>query len=110
MVLHHIHIAGHTDSTGSAASNLALSAQRAGVVKSSLLKSGILSTKLSNRGYGEEQPLPSHHPESPQHRRVDLHFAGITGRKALLLKNELSNLIGRSYRAVRISQQMGGYK
>ena len=52
-----IEIGGHTDSDGSADSNLTLSQNRAEAVKQYLIKKGISSSRLIAKGYGETQPI-----------------------------------------------------
>lgn len=52
-------IEGHTDSDGSAESNLLLSQNRANAVKLFLVKSGVSSTRLSAVGHGESKPIAS---------------------------------------------------
>jgi OmpA-OmpF porin, OOP family len=50
-------IAGHTDNTGKAASNNALSQKRADSVKNALVKAGVDAKRLTSKGYGSKQPL-----------------------------------------------------
>lgn len=52
-----ISVDGHTDTTGSAESNLALSQARADAVRDALVSRGVPATQLSSKGYGETQPL-----------------------------------------------------
>ena len=52
-------IEGHTDSDGSAESNLLLSQSRANAVKLFLIQTGIASNRLSSVGYGEAKPIAS---------------------------------------------------
>jgi outer membrane protein OmpA-like peptidoglycan-associated protein len=52
-----ISVDGHTDTTGSAESNLALSQARADAVRDALVSRGVPSAQLSAKGYGETQPL-----------------------------------------------------
>lgn len=55
-----IEIAGHTDNAGSATGNLQLSQNRAGAVKSYLVKKGgIAEGRLRANGYGPYQPVAS---------------------------------------------------
>jgi outer membrane protein OmpA-like peptidoglycan-associated protein len=51
-----VRIEGHTDSNGTAASNLVLSEARAHVVLNSLVGLGITAGRLSATGYGETRP------------------------------------------------------
>lgn len=50
-------IAGHTDSIGSAESNLTLSERRAESVANYLIRKNVKSGRLTIRGYGERRPI-----------------------------------------------------
>jgi outer membrane protein OmpA-like peptidoglycan-associated protein len=50
-------IDGHTDNSGTAAHNLALSQQRANAVKDQLLKMGIDASRLTAKGLGDTKPI-----------------------------------------------------
>ena len=66
-------IAGHTDATGPAAYNLALSRRRAGAVKSYLVaRHGIAAARLEIVGWGEERLKDPLNPESGVNRRVEI--------------------------------------
>ena len=52
-----VELSAHTDQKGSSAYNLALSQQRAEMLKAYLVKQGISSKRLRAKGYGEEQLL-----------------------------------------------------
>ena len=52
-----LEIGGHTDATGSDATNLALSEKRAAAVIAYLTTKGIPAARLAAHGYGEAQPL-----------------------------------------------------
>ena len=68
-------VGGYTDSTGSAATNKKLSAQRAQNVASSLSRLGVDKSRLDPEGYGPEHPVcPANDtPEcKAQNRRIDL--------------------------------------
>ena len=68
-------IEGHTDNVGSAASNQALSEQRAAAVRQSLISTyHIDAGRLTSKGYGATKPVASNDtPEGrQQNRRVDL--------------------------------------
>ena len=68
-----VEVAGHTDSRGSDALNLDLSARRAETVLKYLRDGGVTNT-LSSRGYGERQPVASNTTDDgrQQNRRVVL--------------------------------------
>jgi outer membrane protein OmpA-like peptidoglycan-associated protein len=64
-----VRIEGHTDSTGSAQSNLDLSRARATTVLDSLVALGIARERLSASGYGESRPkVPD---TTPQNRAIN---------------------------------------
>jgi len=68
-------IEGHTDNTGAAASNLALSQKRADAVRAYLLESnGVDASRLKAKGMGQTVPaVPNTTPEGrQQNRRVEL--------------------------------------
>jgi outer membrane protein OmpA-like peptidoglycan-associated protein len=52
-----IEIGGHTDNTGDAVKNNALSANRAKAVKDYLVSTGVPIARLSSKGYAETQPI-----------------------------------------------------
>ena len=68
-----VEVAGHTDSRGSDAFNLNLSARRAESVLK-FLQDGGVSNAMTSRGYGERQPLASNDTDDgrQQNRRVVL--------------------------------------
>ena len=70
-----LEVAGHTDSTGSAALNQRLSEQRAQAVLEYLVSKGIDRDRLSAKGYGLTKPIATN--ATPQgrakNRRVELH-------------------------------------
>jgi outer membrane protein OmpA-like peptidoglycan-associated protein len=69
-----IMIEGHTDSVGTAASNLALSERRAGSVQSYLLQQGVGSQRITFSGMGESQPIADNDTDTgrQQNRRVEI--------------------------------------
>ncbi len=72
-------IAGHTDATGAAAYNLALSRRRADAVKSYLVRrNGIVETRLETVGWGEERLKDPFDPASVVNRRVEVTVLGGT--------------------------------
>jgi outer membrane protein OmpA-like peptidoglycan-associated protein len=68
-----VRIEGHTDGTGSAASNLALSQARARTVMDALVALGIAPGRLSAEGFGQTRPkVPDTTPENRAiNRRVE---------------------------------------
>ena len=68
-----VEVAGHTDSDGNAAANLALSQARADAVLIYLVDHGIAAARLTAVGYGEAEPLTDNAtPEGKaQNRRIE---------------------------------------
>lgn len=66
-------VAGHTDNTGLAATNLQISTQRAYSVYKYLLKNGAKATQLTYRGYGATRPkYPNNNPVNRRkNRRIE---------------------------------------
>ncbi|MBK8557662.1 MAG: OmpA family protein [Lewinellaceae bacterium] len=58
-----VQVAGHTDNTGDAAANQALSQQRAAAVVQYLTERGISSSRLRAIGYGDTKPLAANDTE-----------------------------------------------
>ena len=58
-----VQINGHTDNTGAASANMALSLQRAEAVVKYLIGKGIESSRVSGKGFGSERPLVSNDDE-----------------------------------------------
>ncbi|MEO8030122.1 MAG: OmpA family protein [Gemmatimonadota bacterium] len=52
-----VEIGGHTDITGSRATNTRLSKARAETVKSYLASKGVTATRMTTKGYGPDQPV-----------------------------------------------------
>ncbi|MFU8820189.1 MAG: OmpA family protein [Gammaproteobacteria bacterium] len=69
-----VEIAGHTDSRGSAAYNQGLSERRARSVLEYLANAGIDRSRLSARGYGQEDPIADNATDAgrAQNRRVEM--------------------------------------
>ena len=67
-------INGYTDNTGTAAYNLMLSEKRANAVKDYLVKNGVEASRLSAKGYGEENPVESNRTRAgrAKNRRVEV--------------------------------------
>jgi OmpA-OmpF porin, OOP family len=66
-----IAITGHTDSSGSEPSNLALSYRRAEAVRRALAARGIPSDGLRTRGVGSREPIDGLTAEDPANRRIE---------------------------------------
>ncbi|MBS1799587.1 MAG: OmpA family protein [Acidobacteria bacterium] len=71
-------IDGHTDNTGSSPHNLALSQQRADVVKAQLTAMGIDASRLTAKGYGDTKPMADNATAEGKanNRRVEFVKAG----------------------------------
>ncbi|MBS0222754.1 MAG: OmpA family protein, partial [Proteobacteria bacterium] len=65
---------GHTDTSGPANYNMALSLRRANAVKDALVRDGVPATAISVVGKGETQPLvpTGDGVREPQNRRVEI--------------------------------------
>ena len=66
-------ISGHTDNTGNAAANVALSDARAKAVVAYLIKQGIAADALTAKGYGADKPIANNGTEDgrARNRRVE---------------------------------------
>ncbi len=69
-----VEVAGHTDHTGSRATNLRLSQSRAESVRQYLVRAGVAADRLVARGYGPDAPVTSNATRDgrAQNRRVEL--------------------------------------
>lgn len=69
-----VHIVGHTDSTGSVATNTKLSQQRADSVASALILQGVAANRIATAGVAAQQPIASNSTEEgrAQNRRVEI--------------------------------------
>ena len=66
-------INGHTDASGKASLNLALSKRRAGAVKAYLIRTfRIAPSMLVAQGFGESQLINTNDPKSAENRRVEI--------------------------------------
>jgi len=67
-------IEGHTDNTGENAYNQKLSENRADAVENYLVQQGINDSRVTTKGYGENQPLDSNESEAgrQKNRRVEV--------------------------------------
>jgi len=72
-----VRIEGHTDSRGSAGSNLTLSRRRASAVRDYLIGKGVEGGRLESEGYGESRPVQAGDDEAAwsRNRRVDFFVA-----------------------------------
>ena len=70
-------IEGHTDDTGAADYNQALSQKRADAVKAYLVEKGVEAARLEAKGYGEEKPIESNKTAKGReaNRRVEFTLA-----------------------------------
>jgi outer membrane protein OmpA-like peptidoglycan-associated protein len=70
----HVMIEGHTDSTGSEATNLELSLRRAEAIRNFLITSGVNPGRITARGHGEMYPIASNDTAAgrQQNRRVEV--------------------------------------
>ncbi len=70
----HFAIEGHTDSVGSASSNMKLSDDRANSVMQYLISNGVASSHLSAQGFGEDRPIASNKTKAGRalNRRVEI--------------------------------------
>ncbi len=90
-------VVGHTDSTGSAAYNMALSLRRAVAIKDFMVLKGIPENNILVQGRGEEEPIASNdtHIGRNQNRRVEIryHCEGRGINDVLVKSNFLFNYI-----------------
>jgi outer membrane protein OmpA-like peptidoglycan-associated protein len=77
-------IEGHTDSTGSDATNMALSQARAEAVQSALMQRGVAASQISSVGKGKSSPVAGNDTASGRqaNRRVELVFSQGASRVA----------------------------
>lgn len=73
-----IRIEGHTDAQGVAASNLALSSQRAAAVKAYLVRKGVARNRMVSRGFGDTRPRATNATEAGRrtNRRIEFKVGG----------------------------------
>ncbi len=69
-----IKIEGHTDNTGSEATNETLSQERADAVKAALVKAGVTGDRISTKGFAAEKPTATNKTSEGRHenRRIDV--------------------------------------
>ena len=77
-----IHIAGHTDSTGSESYNLTLSQRRAETVRQLLIQRGVSPARIIATGYGETMPRAGNNTASGRqmNRRVEIRIQPANGQ------------------------------
>jgi outer membrane protein OmpA-like peptidoglycan-associated protein len=75
-----LNVAGHTDSTGSAQHNQALSERRADAVQNYLKGEGVAPQRIYAAGYGKNNPVAGNDTEAGRrlNRRVDITIVPIT--------------------------------
>ena len=69
-------VIGHTDASGSAGYNKALSDRRAAAVRSYLMNNGVSASRLKAMGKGEGQLLNNDDPNAAENRRVEIQATG----------------------------------
>lgn len=69
-------VIGHTDASGSATYNKALSDRRAAAVRSYLTENGVAAARLKAVGKGESQLLNNDDPNAAENRRVEIQASG----------------------------------
>ena len=76
----YVDVMGHTDATGTDASNQLLSERRASSVAGYLTSRGVQSARLATKGYGESQPKASNTTEEGRaaNRRVEIRLVPVT--------------------------------
>ncbi len=87
-------IEGHTDADGSDDHNMALSKERANSVKRRLLTLGVVSGRVSTKGYGEAQPISDNTTAEgkAENRRVELAIYANERMKKAAKNGELGTL------------------
>lgn len=79
-----IRIGGYTDNTGDPAANMQLSQQRAENVMGEITRLGVEPSRVSAKGYGEENPIADNSTEQgrQKNRRISLRVTGKPGSAA----------------------------
>jgi outer membrane protein OmpA-like peptidoglycan-associated protein len=87
-------IEGHTDNVGEAAYNQNLSEKRAGSVEDYLSLQGVSKSRVTKKGYGEQQPLNDNVSEDDRqlNRRVEVAIYANKKMKNLAKKGELGEI------------------
>lgn len=73
-----VRISGHTDASGNAQKNLALSQARAEAVVTFLLIRGVPAERMTAKGYGSAEPIADNETEAGRalNRRIEFHVLG----------------------------------
>ena len=76
-----VELGGHTDGKGSDSYNAALSDRRSKSVKEYLTKKGVSASRMTNKGYGESQPVATNDTDEGRelNRRVELKITESAG-------------------------------
>ena len=84
-------IEGHTDNTGEEPYNQRLSEQRASSVQEFLMSQGVDGSRITTRGYGEEQPIATNDSDAgrAENRRVEVAIYANEKMKRAAKKGEL---------------------
>jgi len=69
-----LEIGGHTDNTGDAGANMALSQQRADAVRNYLVQQGVPGSMLVTKGYGDTKPVASNDTDEGKFRNRRIEF------------------------------------
>ena len=78
-----IGLGGHTDNTGDAETNMALSQQRADAVKNYLVENGIDAGRLVATGYGQNAPIADNSTEKGREQNRRTAFTVLAGGQAI---------------------------
>lgn len=70
-----LNVGGHTDSTGNAAANKALSQRRAQAVVDYLVSKGVDASKLVAQGHGSENPVADNKTEEGRFKNRRIEFS-----------------------------------
>lgn len=85
-----INIYGHTDSVGSDAVNLRISAQRAQAVKNYMVANGIASSRMFTEGLGKGSPIASNDTDAGRAKNRRVEFA-ITANEKMIQDAQSGN-------------------
>ena len=73
-----LEIGGHTDNSGDATANIALSQQRADAVRNYLVQQGVSPSMLVAKGYGASRPVSTNDTEEGKFHNRRIEFSSIT--------------------------------